>query len=77
MNTPRRQLVRPTVSRPQASPNVQRLRIRLEAERRFLARWMTRLKRAFHAVEKIQRCVVRLETRLSRHEQPSSQSRES
>ncbi len=67
--TPRRRIVRPTpsiVTRPQPDPRIQKLRARLEVERAALARWMTRLRRAFHSVERIQRRLVRLERQIAR-----------
>jgi hypothetical protein len=42
------------------------LRSRLEAEQECLTRWMSRLKRAFHAVEKQQQKVTRLEREIAR-----------
>ena len=42
---------------------------RLEQERVALARWMSRLKRAFHAVERGQLRVARLERKLAQLEQ--------
>jgi hypothetical protein len=69
MSTPRRNLVRPTVP-PAARPSTDRLqhklRTRLEVERAALARWMTRLRRAFHAVEKSQLRVSRIERQIAR-----------
>ncbi|HEV3302408.1 MAG TPA: hypothetical protein VG055_22325 [Planctomycetaceae bacterium] len=44
-------------------------RSRLEAEQQALSRWMSRLKRAFHAVEKQQQKVTRLEREISRLQQ--------
>jgi hypothetical protein len=41
------------------------LRARLTAERTALARWMGRLKRAFHTVGKVQRRIARLERQLT------------
>ncbi len=67
--TPRRRIVRPTpsiVTRPRPDPRIQKLRARLEVERAALARWMTRLRRAFHSVERIQRRLVRLERQIAR-----------
>lgn len=63
MTNPRRRLVR---SAPAASPPIdhrrlQRIRLNLDRERTVLARWMSRLRRAFHAVEKSQRKISRLE----------------
>ena len=54
MTAPRRRLVR---SVPATSPTIdhrrlQRIRVNLDRERTVLARWMSRLRRAFHAVEK-------------------------
>jgi hypothetical protein len=40
----------------------------LENERATLARWLARLRRSFHAVEKAQRQVGRLERQLAREE---------
>ena len=57
MSIPRRRLVRPALAPEpdqQRHHQVQKLRARLEQERRVLARWMTRLRRAFHTVEKLQ-----------------------
>jgi hypothetical protein len=68
MIPPRRRLVRPTTpppGRPSAERLRQQLRTRLEAERAALTRWMSRLRRAFHAVEKGQRRLARLERRLA------------
>jgi hypothetical protein len=47
---------------------VQKLRVRLEQERRALGRWLTRLKRAFHAFEQHQRKVAQLERQIARLE---------
>lgn len=46
-----------------------KLRARIARERTILARWLTRLKRAFHAMERQQRTIAGLERRLARHEQ--------
>ena len=67
--TPRRRIIRP----PQPPINShahhdrqnQKLRARLEKERTALNRWMARLRRAFHSVEKIQRRVIRLEKQIA------------
>jgi hypothetical protein len=45
-----------------------KLRARLERERAALARWQTRPKRAFNAVQKCQRAVQRLERHIHRAE---------
>jgi hypothetical protein len=42
---------------------------KLEAEQQSLSRWMSRLKRAFHAVEKQQQKVTRLEREIARLQQ--------
>ena len=73
MSIPRRRLVRPALAPEpdeQRHHQVQKLRARLEQERRILARWMTRLKRAFHAVEKIQQRISRIERQITRLEDP-------
>jgi len=41
------------------------VREQLASERAALARWLTRLKRAFHAVEKQQARISRIERRLN------------
>jgi len=71
MSTPRRRLVRPTV--PSAvdvvqTAKLQKLRQRLHSERTTLARWMTRLTRAFHVVAKAQKKISKLEKQLSNGE---------
>ena len=66
----RRCLIRP----PRPSPNgtnhrLQKLRSRLERERTSLTRWLARLKRAFHAFEKCQATIARLERQLTKLEE--------
>ena len=71
MTAPRRRLVRPPpvpAPRPERQGRLQRLRQRLEKERAALARWMVRLRRSFHAVEKAQRQMGRLERQIAREE---------
>ncbi len=70
MTTPRRRIVRPTPdpSAQERQRQAQKLRTRLDRERVILARWMSRLKRAFHAVEKAQLKVTRIERQLARLE---------
>jgi len=72
MSVPRRRLIRPPLA-PTASPerprNVQKLRERLEKERLALARWQTKLKRAFNATEKCQRKIARLERTITNLEE--------
>jgi hypothetical protein len=67
MSTSRRQVLRPprpAVHDPRRERQVRRAREQLEAERAKLDRWMTRLKRAFHTVEKHQRRIAGLERKL-------------
>jgi hypothetical protein len=45
-----------------------RLRVRLEEQRQALARWMSRLRRAFHAVEKRQLSIHRLDRQITKLE---------
>jgi hypothetical protein len=58
----------PTVTDARHQQRLVRVREQLAAERTSLARWMTRLKRAFHAVEKNQSRIGRLERRLNQSE---------
>jgi hypothetical protein len=71
MSLPRRRLVRPAP--PSANGEVQRkihdLRSRLEAEQLTLHRWMAKLKRAFHVVEKQEKTVSRLQRQLRQLEE--------
>ena len=72
MSAPRRRVLRasrPVESDPRRARQVQRRRDQLAKERTVLARWMARLKRAFHAMEKSQARVTRLERKLPRSEQ--------
>jgi hypothetical protein len=70
MATPRRQILRPPASPPvhsaASSRQINRLVAQLDAERATLARWTSRLKRAFHAFERQQARIKRLEQRLAR-----------
>jgi hypothetical protein len=73
MSMPRRRIIRP-VPAPMPSSlerplRLQKLRGRLEQERAALARWMSRLKRAFHAVEKSQQRIARLERQITWREE--------
>ena len=72
MPPPRRQLIRPAQSPANSHVDTDRqihkLRSRLEAERNALARWMTRLRRAFNSVTKIQQHVARIERQIARLE---------
>jgi len=74
MSTPRRRIVRPAR---QAEPSVQQrqrraqaLRGRLASDRAALARWVSRLKRAFHAMERLQARVARSERQIAVLEEP-------
>jgi hypothetical protein len=71
MSVPRRRLVRPVLA-PEPDQQrhhlVQKLRVRLEQERRVLARWMSKLKRAFHQVEKLSARISRIERNITRLE---------
>ena len=72
MSQPRRRLLRPPRPMADDGPRQTKLlarRARLEAEQQSLARWMSRLKRAFHAVEKQQQKVTRLEREIARLQQ--------
>lgn len=66
MTTVRRRVLRSPQppAMPRDQQRITRAREQLSEERATLARWMTRLKRAFHAVEKSQARVSRLERRL-------------
>lgn len=68
MTIPRRRILRPAATlgprRPQ-DRKTQTLRSRLDKERTALSRWMTRLRRAFHAMEKTQGRIGRIERKIS------------
>jgi hypothetical protein len=69
MTSPRRRLVRSVAASSEAMAlQVQKLRVRLEQERSFLSRWMSKLKRAFHVVEKSQQKINRFERQISKLE---------
>jgi septal ring factor EnvC (AmiA/AmiB activator) len=73
--TPRRRLIRSAVAIDQTNHDrqrqMQKYRERLTHERTALARWQTRLKRAFNAVEKAQKRIARIERQLTNlEEQP-------
>ena len=64
MTTPRRRVlrpVRPDLGDGSRERKLAARRVRLATEKQSLDRWMSRLKRAFHAVEKQQAKVSRLE----------------
>ena len=73
MSTARRNLIRPANRDGQVPLQRQRrlqtLRARLERERSALARWQTRLRRAFNAAEKSQKRIVRLEREITKLEE--------
>lgn len=69
MSMPRRRIVRPTPMvlsiTPERQLRLHKLRMKLALERSQLARWMKRLRRAFHSVEKTQVRLTRLEKQLA------------
>jgi hypothetical protein len=72
MSHPRRRLLRPSRRPVDDGPRQTKLlarRSKLEGEQQCLTRWMSRLKRAFHAVEKQQQRVTRLEREIARLKQ--------
>jgi hypothetical protein len=68
----RRRLIRPRINTSPPSPNrdraIQKLRVRLEQERKALARWQKRLKRAFNTVTRLQKSIARTERQLAKKE---------
>ncbi len=72
MTTPRRRLVRPEPAlRPDEAARqrqLQRLHARLAQEQACLARWMARLRRAFHTVEKTQARLGRLQRQINQRQ---------
>jgi len=69
--TPRRRVLRSPRPVPVDTAQQRKLasrRTRLQTEHQSLSRWMSRLKRAFHAVEKQQQKVSRLEREIARLE---------
>jgi len=72
MTAPRRRIIRPspvpTSNGQQHQRQLDKLRARLNHERTFLARWQRRLKRAFTAVEKSQKCIARIERKIAQME---------
>ena len=67
--TPRRRVIRPPRPAVDETTRQRKLfarRAQLESEQDNLSRWMSRMKRAFHAVEKQQKKVARLERELER-----------
>ena len=68
--TPRRRVLRGTRPAPAQPERSDRRRqaqhAQLVRDQASLARWMTRLKRAFHTVEKLQRRIARAERQLAK-----------
>jgi len=65
MTTIRRRVIRPpTTATRSPSRRLPALRSKLEHEQEALARWMTRLRRAFHSFEKFQLKTARLEKQI-------------
>jgi hypothetical protein len=65
---PRRRVLRPARASTDDAQHQQKLAVKrelLHSEQLSLGRWMTRLKRAFHAVEKQQRRVARIERQIA------------
>jgi len=71
MTTPRRRIIRRSVvaslngNGRQASDRLPVLQARLDRERKAFDRWLSRLKRACHALEKQQRKIARLERKIT------------
>ena len=65
---------RPNSSSPdparQRKKRLQQLRTKLESQRLSWSRWMSRLKRAFHSVEKVGARIARLEREISKLTHP-------
>ena len=69
MTTPRRRLIRQPVPSPSDnSAALPKLRAQLEKDRKDLARWMSRLKRAFSFVQKHQQRIARIERQITKLE---------
>ena len=72
MTSPRRRIVRPPGAPPGPSPRQQQrhrtLAARLDKARADLRRWMAKLRRAFHAVEKQMQTINRVKRQLSQWE---------
>ena len=70
MTTVRRRVIRPLpLPLSAASLRLPRLRARLDEEQQGLARWMAKLKRAFHSFEKHQLRAARLEREIRKIEE--------
>lgn len=71
MTTPRRRIIRPPVqpiSSPENQQRIQKLRARLQRDRTDFGRWLSKLKRAFHVVEKTEQRINRLERQIAKLE---------
>jgi hypothetical protein len=72
MSNPRRRIIRRSPNHQPSAPNQQRqllrLRSRLDQERAALARWQTRMRRAFNATLKHQKAITRIERQLAQLE---------
>lgn len=71
MSAARRQIIRPQASTSESNHRLRskaKLLARAECEKAVLARWMSRLKRAFHQVEKLQARLNRLQNQISKLE---------
>lgn len=70
MSMPRRRVIRPetTLIDQPRQRQLEKLRLRLASERIALSRWVSRLRRSFHAMEKRQLQVARLERRITQLE---------
>jgi hypothetical protein len=71
MSMPRRRLIRPepNSSTSENHQQLHKLRTRLEQERKIFTRLMSRLRRTFHAVEKSERRLNRVERQIAHLEE--------
>lgn len=67
MSIPRRRIIRPIQEESDRKRQRQRdkLQARLEGEQKALARWQTKLKRAFNTVAKHMKTIVRIDKQLA------------
>jgi hypothetical protein len=69
MTTPRRRLVRPlavaAASVQRRQRRTQNLRSKLDRDREALTRWMIKLRRAFHTVERLQLRIARTDRKIA------------
>jgi hypothetical protein len=76
MSAARRRIIRPSVSTTESSVRLKRrakLLARVECDQAALTRWLSRLKRSFHQVEKLQVRLTRLRNQISKLENPPCQ----